>query len=48
MRENGKDVKNEQQDCQNDHKEDYLKEDIYATEEVEIEELAIDGICGVY
>ena len=24
------------------------KEDIFATEEIKIEELAIDGICGVY
>jgi mycofactocin precursor len=24
------------------------KEDIFATEEIEIEEMAIDGICGVY
>ena len=24
------------------------KEDIFAVEEIEIEEMAIDGICGVY
>ena len=48
MRDNDKDVKNEQTECQSDHKEDYLKEDIFSTEEIKIEELAIDGICGVY
>jgi len=25
-----------------------INEDPYATEEIEIEEMAIDGICGVY
>ena len=29
---------------QNDNKED----DIFRTEEIKIEEMAIDGICGVY
>ena len=24
------------------------EDDIFATEEIEIEEMAIDGICGVY
>ena len=48
MKDNDKDVKNDQKECQNDHKEDNLKEDIFLTEEIEIEELAIDGICGVY
>ena len=48
MRDNDKDVNNDQKECQNDHKENNLKEDIYTTEEFEIEELAIDGICGVY
>jgi mycofactocin precursor len=38
--------KNEQEELgiQNDKEED----DIFATQEIKIEELAIDGICGVY
>jgi mycofactocin precursor len=48
MKDNDKDVKNDQKECQNDHKEDNLKENVFSTEEIEIEELAIDGICGVY
>jgi mycofactocin precursor len=48
MKDNDKDVKNDQQGCQNDHKEDNLKENIFSAEEVMIEEMAIDGICGVY
>jgi mycofactocin precursor len=34
----------EEQGIQNDKQED----DIFSTQEVKIEELAIDGICGVY
>lgn len=29
-------------------KENEDKEDIFAIEEVKVEEMAIDGICGVY
>ena len=31
-----------------DKQEDKVQDDIFATEEIEIEEMAIDGICGVY
>ena len=48
MKDNDKNRKNDHRECQNDHKEDNLKENIFSTEEIEIEELAIDGICGVY
>ena len=48
MKDNDKDVKNDQRECQKDPKEENLKEDIFSTQEIEIEELAIDGICGVY
>jgi mycofactocin precursor len=40
MEDKEKDVKNGQKD----NKED----DIFKTEEIKIEEMAIDGICGVY
>jgi len=29
-------------------KEDASQDDIFQVEEIEIEEMAIDGICGVY
>jgi mycofactocin precursor len=32
----------------NDEQEGNQKENIFSTEEVKIEEMAIDGICGVY
>jgi mycofactocin precursor len=48
MKDNDKDVKNDQRERQNDNKEANLKENIFSTEEIQIEELAIDGICGVY
>ena len=48
MKDNDKDVKNDQRERQKDNKKDNLKENIFSTEEVQIEELAIDGICGVY
>ncbi|WP_300454898.1 variant-type mycofactocin precursor [Desulfobacula sp.] len=39
----------EQDNQMNDIKADIEKtEDIFDTEEIEIEEMAIDGICGVY
>lgn len=40
MEEKEKEIK----ESQNDSKDD----DIFKTEEVRIEEMAIDGICGVY
>ena len=48
MRDNDKDLKNDQKECQNDHRKNNSKEEIFSTEEIVIEELAIDGICGVY
>ncbi|HDZ23424.1 MAG: mycofactocin precursor [Deltaproteobacteria bacterium] len=33
---------------QNDKTEDKVQDEIFATEEIVIEEMAIDGICGVY
>ncbi len=33
---------------QNDKQEDKVQDDIFSTEEIVIEEMAIDGICGVY
>jgi mycofactocin precursor len=48
MKDIDKDVKNDQREYQNDHEEDNSREDIFSAEEIVIEELAIDGICGVY
>jgi mycofactocin precursor len=42
--ENKETKEQEEQGIQNDKEED----DIFATQEIKIEELAIDGICGVY
>ena len=33
---------------QNDKQKDKVQDDIFSTEEIVIEEMAIDGICGVY
>ncbi|MBW1780860.1 MAG: mycofactocin precursor [Deltaproteobacteria bacterium] len=44
MIDDNKDVKA----CQTDSSEDEVQEDIFSTEEIVIEEMAIDGICGVY
>jgi mycofactocin precursor len=33
---------------QTEEPDDNRNEDPFATEEIEIEEMAIDGICGVY
>ncbi|MBL7204819.1 MAG: mycofactocin precursor [Desulfobacteraceae bacterium] len=33
---------------QNDKEKDKVQDDIFSTEEIVIEEMAIDGICGVY
>lgn len=41
---NNEDVK----EIQNDEHEDNQKDNIFSTEEIKIEEMAIDGICGVY
>ena len=40
MEDKEKDVKDDQKDIQ--------ENDIFKTEEIKIEEMAIDGICGVY
>jgi mycofactocin precursor len=40
-------MKDQEKTIKIDNKE-ITKEDIFATEEIEIEEMAIDGICGVY
>lgn len=42
--ENKETKEQEEQEIQRDKQED----DIFATQEITIEELAIDGICGVY
>ena len=41
---NDEDVK----EIQNDEQEDKQKDNIFSIEEIKIEEMAIDGICGVY
>ena len=41
---NDEDVK----EIQNDEQEDNQKDNIFSIEEIKIEEMAIDGICGVY
>ena len=40
MNENGNDQKQDRQGN--------LEDDVFSIEEIEIEEMAIDGICGVY
>jgi mycofactocin precursor len=35
-------------ESQNDEEMPNQKDDIFLTEEIKIEEMAIDGICGVY
>ncbi len=35
-------------ELQHDEQEPNQKDDIFRTEEIMIEEMAIDGICGVY
>jgi len=42
--ENKEKKEQEEQSIQEDNQED----DIFSTHEIKIEELAIDGICGVY
>jgi len=42
--ENKEKKEQEEQNIQHDEQED----NIFATQEIKIEELAIDGICGVY
>jgi len=39
---------NEIIESQNDEQMPNQEEDIFRTEEIKIEEMAIDGICGVY
>ena len=38
----------EENDDRKDHQTDGKDKDLFATEQIEIEEMAIDGICGVY
>jgi mycofactocin precursor len=38
----------DQKDTTEDQQEQNQEEDVFATEEIIIEEIAIDGICGVY
>lgn len=35
-------------EIQDDEQGDNKKDNIFSTEEIKIEEMAIDGICGVY
>ena len=35
-------------ESQNDEQKPNQEDDIFRTEEIKIEEMAIDGICGVY
>ncbi|MBL7176267.1 MAG: mycofactocin precursor [Desulfobacteraceae bacterium] len=35
-------------ESQLDEREDTRKDEIFSIEEIKIEEMAIDGICGVY
>lgn len=42
--ENKEEKEQEEQSIQHDNQED----DIFSTQEIKIEEMAIDGICGVY
>lgn len=48
MKENDRDVIKSQKDPKDEQQENNSKEEIFSTEEIVIEELAIDGICGVY
>ena len=48
MAANVENLKKLQNDVQADNHEDFQEEDIFSTEEIKIEEMAIDGICGVY
>ena len=36
------------QESKNDEQQDKKKDDIFSVEEIKIEEMAVDGICGVY
>lgn len=40
-------MEQKEQDMKKDQK-DNKEDDIFKTEEIKIEEMAIDGICGVY
>jgi mycofactocin precursor len=44
MKEEKDDVKPSQEECENTNE----KKDVFSTKEIKIEEMAIDGICGVY
>ena len=43
-----KDEKDDVKISQEEHENTNEKKDIFSTEEIKIEEMAIDGICGVY
>ena len=47
---NDKSIENKEEFQQIDieEKDEKINTDIYTTREIEIEEVAIDGICGVY
>ncbi len=47
---NDKNIENKEEFQQMDieEKDEKINTDIYTTREIEIEEVAIDGICGVY
>ena len=42
------DVKKSQEENQSSIHMDKQKDKVFSTEEIKIEEMAIDGICGVY
>jgi len=46
--ENEEDVKTSQEEDQNSIYMGKQKDKVFSTEEIKIEEIAIDGICGVY
>ena len=43
-----KEEKDDVKISQEEHESTNEKKDIFSTEEIKIEEMAIDGICGVY
>jgi len=41
-------MKDKEKDVKNDQKDNNQEDDIFKAEEIKLEEMAIDGICGVY
>ena len=41
-------MEDEEKDVKKGQKDNNQEDDIFKTEEIKIEEMAIDGICGVY